>query len=96
MTPVGRGVTKPQKVTLELDGERIDAIWKTLDRRPNATYRESWEAEVAAYRLSRELRLDLVPPTVERRIGRDRAPCSSGSTGSSSTPRPSREPCPPP
>ncbi len=71
MKAVGRGVTKPQKVTLEYEGERIDAIWKTLDRRPDARVSESWEAEVAAYRLSRALGLDMVPPTVARKIEGD-------------------------
>lgn len=65
---LGEGITKPLKVTLLHEGRQIDAIWKPLGRFNPASL-ERYEAEVAAYRLSRYLNLDMVPPTVPRRIG---------------------------
>lgn len=69
---VGRGVTNPWKVVLEYQGETLAAIFKPLRRGFTSTDRnESYQAEVAAYRLSHHIGLDRVPPTVERKIGRD-------------------------
>jgi hypothetical protein len=65
---LGEGVTRPLKVTLLYEGRQLDAIWKPLGRFNPASL-ERYEAEVAAYRLSRYLDLDMVPPTVPRRIG---------------------------
>jgi hypothetical protein len=66
---IGEGVTKPLKVTLLFEGRQLDAIWKPLDRYGDPTGLERYQAEVAAYRLSRHLHLDMVPPTVPRQIG---------------------------
>ena len=66
---IGEGITKPLKVTLQYEGRQLDAVWKALDRHADPTGLERYEAEVAAYRLSRHLHLDMVPPTVPRRIG---------------------------
>ncbi len=62
--PLGTGITKPQKVTLELDGKTGYAIFKKIDERS-----DNWRYEVAAYELDKLLGLGMVPPTVERRIG---------------------------
>ena len=79
MTPVGRGVTRAQKVTLD-DGKHVlHAIWKRIDElRHEVTrsdkgsfqlgFRDSYKYEIAAYELDKLLELDLVPPTVGRRI----------------------------
>ena len=65
----GQGVTKPWKLTLEKNGVRHDAAWKSVDG--TVTNRgervlDSWKSEVAAYRLDKLVGLNLVPPCVER------------------------------
>jgi hypothetical protein len=60
---VGEGVTKPEKVTLELNGEVKYAIYKRVDEK-----HDSWHYEVAAYELDKLLGLGMVPPTVVRSI----------------------------
>ena len=75
---VGTGITQPRRVDLEKDGIRMRAIFHTIDlRRERARigdrfhmfFRDSWEAQVAAYRLAMLLEYDNVAPTVRRRIG---------------------------
>jgi hypothetical protein len=79
---LGTGITRPQRATLAFNGVENDALYKTIDvRKQGATtledgtvevdFRDTWETEVAAYRLDRLLELGMVPATVERRIGRD-------------------------
>ncbi|MEE8107587.1 MAG: metallophosphoesterase [Gammaproteobacteria bacterium] len=78
------GVTQPTRLTLEKDGVRLHAIFKTEStdirrgRGPNKNrmlnVSDRWQYEIAAYRLDRMLGLDLVPVAVERNIeGRDGA-----------------------
>ncbi len=69
MEQIGRGVTDPHRVTLLYEGQRARAVWKPLPFRRQDGVRESWAAEVAAYRLSRHLGIDRVPPTVVRKVG---------------------------
>jgi hypothetical protein len=61
---IGSGVTKPEKVTLEMDGVTRNAVFKKVEQ----SY-DSWRFEVAAYELDKLLGLGRVPPTVERSIG---------------------------
>lgn len=61
---IGKGVTNPEKVTLELDGVVRHAIFKRVDRK-----HDNWRYEVAAYELDKLLGLGMVPPTVKRTIG---------------------------
>lgn len=79
---LGTGITRPQRATIEHDGRRNDAVFKSVDiRRQGATtledgtvevgFRDTWETEVAAYRLDTMIGLGMVPATVERRIGPD-------------------------
>jgi hypothetical protein len=79
---LGIGVTRSERVTLS-DGEStIDAIWKTIDEYApmkkfedgsvEIGFHDSYKNEVAAYGLDKMLGLGMVPPTVQRRIGRDR------------------------
>jgi hypothetical protein len=79
---IGGAITNPEKLTLTDGTSTHHAIWKTVDehkmglrqleRGVEFDFRDSWRHEVAAYELDKLLGLDLVPPTVERRIdGRD-------------------------
>ncbi|MBN1271033.1 MAG: hypothetical protein JXB26_02080 [Candidatus Aminicenantes bacterium] len=60
-------VTEPWKLTLEKDGIRRNALWKDVQGRQKG-YLENWRWEIAAYRLSNYLGLNMVAPTVERRF----------------------------
>lgn len=59
------GVTRPYVLTLEKDGVTQRAAWKNPIGMQKG-YQESWKTEIAAYRLSKYLGLDMVPPTVEK------------------------------
>ncbi len=71
------GVTKPQKVLLEKDGVRMNAVfrdvdifkrkWKSADGL-KLNFRDSGFFEIAAYKMGRLLGLDTIPPVVEREI----------------------------
>ena len=58
---IGKGITNPEKVTLEMDGIVMNAIYKKVDKK-----HDSWRNEVAAYELDKLLGLGMVPPTVKR------------------------------
>ncbi len=62
--PLGTGITKPDKVTLELNGKTGYAIFKKINKK-----HDNWRYEIAAYELDKLFNLGMVPPTVERRIG---------------------------
>lgn len=73
------GTTEPQRVTLERDGVRVDAVLRCyehtwpLARLSNGTvyanFTDSFRFEPAAYELARLLGMDNVPPAVLRRLG---------------------------
>ena len=75
---IGKGITRPEKLTLTDDKQTLHAAWKTIDvHKPGQQrmergwefdFRDSWKSEVAAYELDKLLGLGLVPPTVERRV----------------------------
>ena len=78
MEPLPIGVSKPRRVIL-WDGERkARGIFKTIDvYEPiyrysdggiELAFRDSYRHEIAAYELDKLLALDMVPPTVERRV----------------------------
>lgn len=79
---IGIGVTESTRLTLEKDGRRIRASFKTIDTDPGlensrvwprtADFADRYQYEIAAYRLDRILDLHMVPVTVERVIGRER------------------------
>ena len=60
---IGKGVTNPEKVTLEMDGVVMYAIYKKVDKR-----HDNWRNEIAAYELDKLLGLGMVPPTVKRSV----------------------------
>lgn len=68
---VGQGVTKPRKATLKMGDTVFNAAYKPIKRGRHSGYWESYEAEVAAYQLDKLLGLNMVPPTVVRRVESD-------------------------
>jgi len=78
MEHIPTGVTLPRKATLQKGEQTLHAVWKTIDadqrieqldgKVPEIGFRDSYKHEVAAYELDKLLGLDIVPPTVGRRI----------------------------
>jgi hypothetical protein len=71
------GTSKPRKLLLEMDGISLHAIFRTVDNKAfnvntgashQVMLRDSFRYEVAAYKLSRLLGLDHVPPVVLREV----------------------------
>lgn len=71
------GITEPERLVLEADGQRHRAIFKDVDveerglsrnLRFEMDFTDRYVYEVAAYRLDRYLGLRLVPPTVVREV----------------------------
>jgi len=73
--PISEGVTQPWNLTLEKDGHKKSAVWKNVSGNKIGGFKESWKAEIAAYRLSKYLGLNMVPPTVEKEFRGDRGAC---------------------
>jgi hypothetical protein len=67
-------VTKPWRLTLELNGVTNDALWKDVEGRQKG-YIEGWKFEIAAYLFDKHLGLNMVPPTVEKRFRNNRGSC---------------------
>jgi hypothetical protein len=72
---LGAGSTRPQIVALGDNGRRLRAVFKTVDNgvpceigEADRGCRDSYDHEVAAYRVDRMLGLGMVPPVVVRRI----------------------------
>ena len=62
------GVTKPRRAKLAPGGP-VDAFaWKVVPPGRPAGFWESYKSEIAAYELDKLLGLDMVPPTVERKV----------------------------
>jgi hypothetical protein len=77
--PMGEGITKPWRLTLEHEGQRFEAIFKDVEKRIAGRSKErnfatepyfvdSYRFERAAYLVDRMLGLGIVPPTVLRRV----------------------------
>jgi hypothetical protein len=80
---INKGVTRPRRLTLFLDGVRRDAAWKVINKsRPGITtlgrgereldFEDTYRGECAAYELDKLLGLGMVPATVERVISGER------------------------
>ena len=67
------GVTKPERGFFAPGGLAASAAVKHLPMGQRAGFWEAYKSEIAAYELDRLLGLDMVPPTVERRVGSDLA-----------------------
>ena len=79
--PIGIGINRSVKVTLEQDGVRSSAIFREVDVRRNVTsiddvqyqfFADSYLFECAAYRLATMIDMARVPPAVLRTIGERR------------------------
>jgi len=66
------GVTRPQRAILPSGGPVSSVVVKDLKPGRKGGYWESYLSEIAAYELDRILELNMVPPTVERRINGSR------------------------
>jgi hypothetical protein len=77
---LGKGITGSDQLTLSDGASTHKAVWKTIDEFKRGTtsfegagvmvdYEDSYRFEIAAYELDKLIGFDLVPPTVERRIG---------------------------
>ena len=62
------GVTKPQQAILAPGGPIGSIVVKDLRPGRKSGYWESYQSEIAAYELDRLLELNMVPPTVEKRV----------------------------
>lgn len=77
-SPIKRGVTRPDKLVLELDGVRARAVFHVVDVVKDRQvlgsgeilyhFRDSFRNNVAAYELGRLLGIENVPPAVIRRL----------------------------
>jgi len=56
------------RCTLRPGGPVARMVWRTLPPGIYRGFRESYKSEIAAYELDKLLKMDMVPPTVERRI----------------------------
>jgi len=83
ITPLGEGVTNSSRVELRDGARTLRAVFKTADVRVQESayrfgaetveaYRDTYRHEVAAYELDKSLGLRLVPPVVERKIGKQK------------------------
>jgi hypothetical protein len=70
---VGMGVTKPERALFVPGGLVSRAAVKHLPPGFHSGFWDSYKSELAAYELDRLLGMDMVPPTVERRVGSDLA-----------------------
>lgn len=62
------GVTRPNRAILAPGGPVGSVVVKDLPPGRKSGFWESYRSEIAAYELDRLLALDMVPPTVERRV----------------------------
>jgi len=68
VTDIPVGVTKPQHAFFAPGGLARSAAVKHLPMGRRSGFWEAYKSEIAAYELDRLLGLDMVPPTVERRV----------------------------
>jgi hypothetical protein len=71
MEDIGLGVTKPRRAYLAPGGPIDRMAWKTITPGIHEGYWESYKSEIAAYELDKVLGLEMIPPTIERRVKGD-------------------------
>jgi hypothetical protein len=71
LTDIPVGVTHPRRAFFAPGGLAAGAVVKNIQPGTHAGFWDSYKSEVAAYELDRLLELDMVPPTVERRVERE-------------------------
>jgi hypothetical protein len=71
MQDIGVGVTAPRHAFFTPGGLAGGGVVKNLPPGMRNNYWESYQSEIAAYRLDRLLQLEMVPPTIERKVERD-------------------------
>ena len=67
-------VTNPYHLTLEWNGIANDALWKNPEGRMKG-FIDGWKYEIAAYLFDKYLGLNMVPPTVEKRVHNNLGSC---------------------
>jgi hypothetical protein len=67
------GVTKPKRAFFAPGGPVESVSFKHLPMGRHGGFWDAYQSEIAAYELDRLLGLDMVPVTVERRVGRELA-----------------------
>lgn len=75
---IGTGVTSPWKLVLEKDGLKVHAAFNYVNERAEKQdlgddttelfFVDSYQADIAAYKLSRLLGVKMIPPGVERKV----------------------------
>ena len=78
-TEIGTGVTKPKQLVLERDSLVVHAAFNYVDQEGENEpmsdgsvemyFLDSYKADIATYKLSRLLALEMIPPGVERQVG---------------------------
>ena len=63
-----QGGPSQKRCTLRPGGPVARMAWKTFPPGATRGFRESYKAEIAAYEVDKLLKLDMVPPTVEREL----------------------------
>ncbi|MGE5814912.1 MAG: hypothetical protein ACM36C_10530 [Acidobacteriota bacterium] len=65
------GVTRPKRAQLAPGGPIEFMAWKFVPPSRATGYQESYKSEIAAYQIDQILGLNMVPPTVEKRVKGD-------------------------
>jgi hypothetical protein len=68
---IGVGVTNPSRAYLKPGGPFESMAWKPIRPGIYQGFWESYKSEIAAYELDKLLELNMVPPTIERRVNND-------------------------
>jgi hypothetical protein len=72
MVDIGTGVTHPRRAYGEPGGLIESFAWKKLEPSRQNGYWESYRSEIAAYELDKLLEMNMIPPTVERKVNGER------------------------